>query len=356
MEKSTCPKCRAKGESSLSCKSCGLVYAEYENDKQEAVGEVYSLISSGKLKDAKKLAESLADDFPDSKGEFVLLLSNINRDINIEEKLSQAHVLFEKEQFNDVALLLRNIKAFDPVLEEKIISLRKKALRHKDHDDYFKQAVEQFNSGKFAQAKTLFLALHDATEQAQVNQYLKKIDKKKEELFQQAVQCLRDNLFDAAEKCFDKLLIQFPEMEQQAAQYTVVITAKRKIKENLLETAENAKQEGRFLEARIIYTFLAWQYPEFQPRMGSYFDENTLREEISLADLAKQEAIDFSALDLQIDQFGLLQPSSKQTSCASTLSAQADRLTHFPGSPDPTPDITSKPVSLLDQQVADFTW
>lgn len=354
MEKSTCPKCKAQGKNSLSCKSCGLVYAEYETDKQEAIGEVYSLIRAGKLKDAKNLAESLAGDFPDSTGEFVLLLSNINRDINIEEKLSQARLLFEKEQFNDVVLLLRNIKAFDPILEERIISLRKKALRHKDHGDFFKQAVEQFNSGKFAHAKTLFMALHDAKEQDEAKKYLKKIDKKKEELFQQAIQCLKDNLFDAAEKCFDTLLIQFPEMEQQADKYIVIITAKRKIKKNLLKAADKAKQEGRFLEARIIYTFLGWQYPEFQSRMGSYFDENILREEISLADLADQEKIDFPTLGLKIDQFGLLHPTNGQSSCVADLSAQT-RLLPFSGSPDPSPDIPSKPVNLLDQQVADFT-
>jgi hypothetical protein len=355
MPDSTCPKCRAKGNNALSCDSCGLVFSDYENNKQAAIGEVYSLISARNLTKAKTLAEKLADDYPGSKGEFVLLLSNINRDINIEKKITQATRLFDQGKFDDVTALLRNIKAFDPALEEKIISLRKKALRHNEHDDMIKQAAQKFNAGQYGKAKTLFQAIHDSKRQDQAEEYLKKIAKKEKEMLKQAVQCLEDNLFDAAEKSFKQLHTQFPEMEQQTADYTTLIQTKKRIKEDILSAADRAKNAGRSFEAKILYSYLGWQYPEFRPRIGSYLNEEITKAVTSLTDRTGDTTIDFSALGLQLNEHGLFEPAAAQKKFSDTSSKQSGGIIPVPENPDPVPDKSSKPINLQSQQVTDFT-
>ncbi|MCI5209068.1 MAG: hypothetical protein D3910_09805 [Candidatus Electrothrix sp. ATG2] len=106
----TCPKCRQKTDAE-QCPSCDLVFAEYEQEKMQKTGEVYQLISAGELVAAKELAEKLSSEFPDSRTDFILLISNINRDLNIVGKYRQAQELFEQGDHEQTALLLRNIKA-----------------------------------------------------------------------------------------------------------------------------------------------------------------------------------------------------------------------------------------------------
>jgi len=346
----TCPKCRTKGINTLSCDSCGLVFTEHEEKKQQAIADVYALISRGNLTEAKTVAEGLADDFPESKGEFVLLLSNINRDINIEQKFSQAVLLFEQKKYDDVALLLRNIKAFDPALEEKIIVLRKKAARHNEYKDILREAEENFTAGKFGRAKALFQTIHDSKEQELAEQYLKKIEKKITGMFNQALQCLQKNQFDAAEKRFTQLHAQFPEMAQKTTGYVAIIRAKKKIREELLSAAEKARDEGRALEARVMYTFLAWQYPEFQPRLDALLDQKGTQALATLNDLSGDETIDFAALGLKIDEYGLLTPHTGAGTCM-----EQGLINALPAPPDPVADAPVPPLDLEQQKITDFT-
>ncbi len=357
MTETICPKCRARGTNSLDCKACGLVFADYQQDKQESIGKVFQLISCGQLEEAKTIAQTLAARFPDSTADFVLLLSNINRDINITGKYKQALTLFDQGDFAQTGLLLRNIKAFDKALDEKIISLRKKAERFGDHDNIFNLAVEKFNAGRFDKARALFETIDGYRRQALVNEYLQKIDDTKTDIFRQAVDCLHKNLFESATDNFARLQAMFPEMEPAIKGYMDILARKNEIKENLLGAAEQAKLEDRFLEAKALYAFLGWQYPEFRPRLAPYLEEISSRAVTSLADYEGSETIDFAALGLQLNSDGLF------TSAAGTDDRPGKYHENQPpptgsvaANPDPAADTVDQPIDLDNQQAADFTY
>ncbi len=356
MADTICPKCRAKSASSLDCEACGLVFAKYQQDKQESIGKVFQLISSGRLEEAKTIAQTLAGRFPDSTADFVLLLSNINRDINITEKYKQSLSLFEQGDFEQTGLLLRNIKAFDKVLDEKIISLRKKAERFGDHDNIFNQAVEKFNAGRFDQARTLLETIDGYRQQALVNEYLQKIDDTKTDLFRKAVDCLHKNLFESASDNFAQLHAQFPDMEPATREYTAILARKNEIKENLLAAAEQAKQDDRFFEAKVLYSFLGWQHPEFRTRLAPYLEEISSQAVTSLADYSDSKTIDFATLGLHIDSDGFFKPAAGTgNSTGNHLENQSTPTGSVAASPDPAADIPDQPVDLDSHQAADFT-
>jgi tetratricopeptide (TPR) repeat protein len=351
-----CPKCRAQGDGGHSCPGCGINFAEYEQQKQQDIAAVYALIGGGEFNESKKKAEQLMIDFPDGKGEFILLLSNINRDINIQEKYNQASLLFKQGKFDDVALVLRNIRAFDPTLEEKIISLRKKAARHTEHDDMFSVAVEKFTAGRFAKSKKLFQAIHDPDKQQQIQPYLQKIQHKQDELLRQAAQCLQDNLYDAALNSFSKLHSEFPETVETTREIMALLEKKQKIKEELLTAAQEAKEAGRGMEAKALYSFISWQYPEFRPRMDSHLDDTLSQIIVSLADIADKETTHFARLGLQLDDHGLFTAKNNEEQAGMKRATdQTGLFIPLQESPDPKPDTPSKPVNLADQQVSDFT-
>ena len=127
MESRQCPQCHSASNEGHRCARCGLDFQEYEKEKQACIGRVYGLINSGELEAARELAEESGKKFPDSRADFLLLLSNINRDISIVHKLDLAREAFDQGDFEQVLLLLRNIKAFDQVLDGKVISLRRQA-------------------------------------------------------------------------------------------------------------------------------------------------------------------------------------------------------------------------------------
>jgi hypothetical protein len=358
MTDTVCPKCRTRSTDSQTCSSCGLVFAEYDREKQESIGRVFQLISSGRLTEAKAIAETLAGKFPDSQSDFLILLSNINRDISIVEKYSQARALFAEGDFSQAALLLRNIKAFDKILDEKVISLRKKALRFGDHDNIFNEAVEKFNAGRFGRAKSLLETIDGYKQQVLVNEYLQKINDIKTDLFRLAVDCLHKNLFESAGDNFAKLHGQFPEMEALTGGYIDIIAKKNDIKKNLLAAAEQAKEEQRFIEAKVLYSFLGWQYPEFRPRLAPYLDEISSRAVTSLADFSGSDAIDFSALGLTITRDGFLEPAGgpNEAPVTNQLDSQSAPMGFVAASPDPAPDIPDQPLDLDCHQTADFTY
>ena len=101
-----CPKCRRQTDSDR-CDSCSIIFAEYEQNKTAQTAMVYKLISAGDLEKAKVLAHELAEKFPDSRSDFILLTSNINRDISIAEKYRQAKELYHQGDYREACLLLR---------------------------------------------------------------------------------------------------------------------------------------------------------------------------------------------------------------------------------------------------------
>ncbi|MCW5200713.1 hypothetical protein VU07_02715, partial [Desulfobulbus sp. F4] len=134
-----CPKCKRQSNDQ-QCDVCKIVFAEYEQRKRDQTGQVYKLISASELEKAKELAQRLSNEFPDSKGDFILLISNINRDLNIAGKYRQAQELLNKGEHGEALLILRNLKAFDPGLAEKVITLRRRAERQIGNSSKFEQA------------------------------------------------------------------------------------------------------------------------------------------------------------------------------------------------------------------------
>ena len=156
-----CPKCNQKNEDSAECTRCGINFDEYETQKHQKLGEVYHLLSEDKFTEAKQIAEKLPLEFPDNRSDFLLLLSNINRDISIVEKCKLAQECCNDGDYPKAAFMLRNIKAFDKKLDEKVITLRRKIERFTQNNDNFSKAVDAFDKGNYGLAIKLFVKVNN---------------------------------------------------------------------------------------------------------------------------------------------------------------------------------------------------
>ena len=345
-----CQRCGQASEDGEKCASCGLVYSVYEKEKQQRLGQVYSLINDGDLEGAKKLAQASGQDFPDKRGDFLLLLSNINRDISIVAKYEQAGKSFAMGDYNQTLLLLRNIKAFDQVLDGKVISLRRKAERIVEHEHLFSQAVNSFKAGRIAQARAFFTRVKDVVHQKEVAAYLQKIEAMQGELLRKAVDLLKNNQVELAGIRLRELLDMAPEMEKDIALYLTVVEQKQVIKSNLMALAAKAREEGRLVEAKALYTFLGWQWPDLLSRIRPYADEIGPRALLTLRDAEEQGLIHCDALELTLDQNGFfVGESSLVTTCQ-----QPGCITPVEVNPEPLADSSSSPVDIDGESVADF--
>lgn len=352
-----CPKCRKKTESDR-CDSCNIVFADYAQEKMEKTGQVYKLISAGKLQEAKELAEKLSLEFPDGRGDFALLISNINRDLNITGKYQHAKELFKQGDYTQTALLLRNIKAFDPGLEEKVISLRRKAERHKEYADKFEQAVELFDKKQYGAAKTLFLEVQGHQRQGEIEDYLSRLDGVRGELIDEVVAFLSENNFNVAQEKFNEVLAVFPDAEREHAEIAGVLTQKNKINARLLAAAHKAREEGRFIEAKVIYSFLGWQSRELQAQLLPYVDEIGSKAVISLADCAQADIINVTDLGIQVRKDGFLDAVSATRQGAAQHTGTGAHLIKIDPvhiTPEPLADMPCEPVHIDGQEIADFT-
>jgi len=302
-----CPKCRQKSDAE-QCPSCNLVFADYEQEKMQKTGEVYQLISAGELLKAKDLAEEFSSEFPDSRTDFILLISNINRDINIAEKYKQAQKLFEQGEYEQTALLLRNIKAFDPGLEEKVIALRQKAKQQGEYGERFKKAVVLFDNKRYGEARAAFLNLRENNkDNGNIANYIKKLDRIRGELIDGVVESLGENSFQLAQERFNKMLAIFPDTEEEYSAIATVLKYRKEINSKILEAAETARKKGRLLEAKVMYTFLYWQNHELYPQLRPYIREIGDDALVSLADCAQYNIIDLNDTGLLVKEDGFLQ-------------------------------------------------
>ncbi len=349
-----CPKCKQKVEGG-QCDACKLVFADYELRKREQTGQVYKLISAGELEKAKELAQSLSNEFPDSKGDFILLISNINRDLNIAGKYRQAQELFSKGSYNETVSLLRNLKAFDPGLSEKIITLRRRTERHIGNSGKFEQAAALFEQKQYAAARTLLQQISSDDKQKQAaDSYLAKIEALKSSRLREIADCLDRSLFLAMREKLEALISLFPEVREEQAPLFTMLAKRKEISGRLAEAAHKAKVEKRWLEAKVLYAFLLWQDQELRPSLQPYMEEIGRRTAVSLADCEPEELTALAGLGIIVDEQGIprpLPPEPEDNAAAGTLANIAPVL----ASPPPLADFPSAPVNIDGQEVADFT-
>ncbi len=351
----TCPKCRQQSDGE-QCPSCDLVFAEYEQEKMRKTGEVYQLISGGELLQAKKLAEQLSLEFPDSRTDFILLVSNINRDINIIEKYKQAQELLGQGDHEQVALLLRNIKAFDPGLEEKVIALRRKAQQQDKYDEQFKKAADLFEKKWYGEAWTAFLKLHKQSKNDEkINNYLQKLRKIRQELINEVVESLGENSFQLAQEKFTKMLAVFPDVEQEYGAIATLLKQKKEINATILEAAEAARKKGRLLEAKVMYTFLYWQNNDLHPHLRPYLKEIGGDALVSLADCADYNLINCHETGLQVTEDGFLKQVATEEDLADHHMGEGyASITAVDICPEPLVDPLCQLVNIDGLEIADF--
>jgi predicted translin family RNA/ssDNA-binding protein len=304
MADKTCPKCNKRSEDGLSCQHCDINFDEYETSKQEKLIEVRVLLSENKYDAARELAENLPGQFPDNRTDFLLLLSNIKRDISIVDKYEQANNAYDEGDFSRTSMLLRNIKAFDPNLNEKVISLRRKVERNLQNSEKFNRAVQAFDGGDYAEAKSLFKQIHGFGRQDEVDGYIEKISYVTGAMREEAVECIRKKQFDVAREKFAALQSAFPDMQEEIEGYATLLGKRVEIKNNIFNAAKQAQKEKRFLEAKILYSYLESRFPEFLPQVLPHIQEIGHQAVISLADLEDLAMIDLSALGLDDDREG----------------------------------------------------
>uniref|UniRef100_UPI004055AB5B hypothetical protein n=1 Tax=Candidatus Electronema sp. TaxID=2698783 RepID=UPI004055AB5B len=343
-----CPKCKQKTDGG-QCSACKLVFAEYEQKKQEQTGQVYRLISAGELEKAKELAQRLSNEFPDSKGDFILLISNINRDLSIADKYRQAQALFSKGEYSETILLLRNIKAFDPGLSEKIITLRRRAERHIGNSSKLEQAAALLEQHQHAAARTLFQQISgDERHKEEAAAALAKIEEVKRSRIQEVRDCFGSSLYFAAQEKLKALISEFPETEQELAPLFALLAKRKEISGRLTAAAHKAKAEKRWLEAKVLYAFLLWQDQELTSALQPHLEEIDRRTVISLADCPPEDVAAWAELGLQVTAAGLLKSAGQEERPETVKIAPV--LISLP----PQPDAPSLPVHIDGEEVADF--
>lgn len=361
----TCPKCNKKSEDATQCQHCGINFDQYETAKQEKLIEVRVLLSENKYKEAKELAEKLPSEFPDNRTDFLLLLSNINRDISIVDKYDLAKKAYDEGEFSQATLLLRNIKAFDYNLNEKVISLRRKAERHLQNADKFTKAVEAFDSGKYAEARNQFQQIHGYERQEEVADYLARINDVIGAMFDEAVECIRRKQFDVAHERFISLQSMFPDMQPQIEKYLTLLTKRLEIKNSIFNAAKQAKKDKRLLESKILYSYLGSQFPEFQLQVKPHLDEIGKNAVISLADLEESMLIDLASLGLETGGEGqrslYAATDSKEYVAPDVITPDADKegqedIDSVISNRENPADTLSAPIEIDEEGVPDFVW
>jgi hypothetical protein len=300
MASRTCPKCGNKSEDPVACGQCGLKFAEYERAKLEKLGEVRSLLGANRFQEAKQVAETLPAQFPDNRTDFVLLLSNINRDISIVEKCELAQKAYDAGDYAQACLLLRNIKAFDSTLNERVVSLRRKAERPLHDSEQFSRAVEAFTQGNYPAAKVLFKELRGSGRQEEIAGYLRQIDARSREVLAEAVDCINSGQFALAETRFTELQKTAPDLQDEIAGYLGLLARRTEIRDRLLAAANGAREGQRLVEAKILYTYLGQQFPELLPEVQARLQEIGPQTVISLADLQALGSMDLAAMGVEI--------------------------------------------------------
>lgn len=350
-----CPKCKQRSNDD-QCSSCKIVFAEYERQKREQTAQVYKLISAGELDQAKQLAQSLGNEFPDSKGDFALLISNINRDLNIAGKYRQAQELFNQGDCSGAILLLRNIKAFDPGLAEKIITLRRRAERHSGNASKLDQAAELFEQKQYGPARTLFREISsDSRLKDKAEEYLGKIEEIKNELMGVIADCLGRNFFHAARERMGSLISMFPETEQEQAGLLALLEQRKAISTRLTAAAHKAREEKRLLEAKVLYSFLVWQDQDLRPALFPYIEEIGDQAVISLAD-CDLDLAGSAELGLSISEDGFLRhvPTEKELSSINRAGEHLPKIVPVFVTPESLPDLQDEPADIDGEEVADF--
>ena len=344
-----CPKCRRQCDDT-QCSTCTIVFAEYERQKREQTGQVYRLISAGELEKAKELAQSLSNEFPDSKGDFILLISNINRDLNIAGKYLQAQELFNKGSCNEAISLLRNLKAFDPGLAEKILTLRRRAERNIGNSSKFEQAAALFEQRQYGAAKALLLQISgDNRSKDEAQKLLAAIEEIKAGLLREITDCFSRSLFNAARERLANLISIFPEAEQEQAALVILLERRKEISTKLTAAAQKAKEEKRFLEAKVLYAFLIWQDQELRATLQPQLEALGAAPMINLADCGHDELSAWRAAGLQVTEEGFLKlKSAGQSSKADVKIAPV--LISLPS----LPDAICAPMNIDGETIQDF--
>ena len=304
MASKTCPKCNNKNEDQVTCSKCGLNFAEYEQAKLAKLGEVHSLLGENRFLEAKQVAEKLPAQFPDKRTDFVLLLSNINRDISIVEKYELAQKAYDQGDYAQTCLLLRNIKAFDSTLNERVVSLRRKAERPLHDSEQFSRAQEAFAQGNYPAAKALFKQIKSSGRQEEIAEYLRRIDARTREVLGEAVDCLNTGQFALAEAKFAELQKTFPDLQDEIDGYLGLLARRAEIRERIMAAANRSGAEQRLVEAKILYSYLGLEFPEVLPAVRARLQVIGPGTVISLADLQELGTVDLTALGVAVDGSG----------------------------------------------------
>jgi hypothetical protein len=280
-----CPYCRNQEESTVQCSRCGTNFESYEQRKQEQLSRVCSLLTEYRFQEAREIAQTLPTEFPDNRSDFLLLLSNISRDISIVDKCEQAEKAMAAGDHTRASLVLRNIQAFDKNLNERVISLRRKAELHTRDKDLLQQAVKQFDAGNYGAAEQLFTNVAGADSRQDATDYLQRLAEIKQDMLGEAVGWLKKNRFDIASGRLANLVREFPGLEADIQGLLVLVAKRNDIKETLMEAAGKARRDNRPLDAKIAYTLLGMQFPECARQSWQLIRESDSRTAVSLSEL-----------------------------------------------------------------------
>lgn len=358
MSATTCPKCNRPSDDPAVCSVCGLDFNQYAAQKHERLGEVSRLLTEGKFAEAKEIAVHLPQDFPDNRNDFLLLLSNINRDISIVDKCELAKQCCDDGDYVQASFLLRNIKAFDKKLDETVISLRRRIERLEEGGETFDQAAAAFDRGDFQAATQLFARIDDPQFREKAAAYLEQIKEIRKELLSDAVLDLKEGQLNAAENKFKRLREVFPELDRIISGYLTVVAKRQDIQDSIVDAAIQAHDEKRYIEAKILYLFLGIRFPDVRHYARHHISEIGDKAIVTFADMDDFGGVDLAELGLDTASDGTLEFSAvpEENGAGSVLGLVPDSLEGVAAEAnrEGAPDSMSTPANLNGLEVADF--
>jgi len=133
----------------------------------------------------------------------------------------------------------------------------------KSRAEFFRLAVEAFDSNEFDTAKELFKRISsDYPERAEeANKYVQKIEEAtRDDFFRDALNIYNENKLDTAKKLFEQIKADYPELSIETDIYLKKIREKKR--DNLLEKAVSAFEKKDYAYAEAVLNKLISAYPE----------------------------------------------------------------------------------------------
>lgn len=307
MSYSKCPKCGKLNESNEECYFCGILFGRYSELRLKRLNEINTKLQNLEFNEATSLCNKLFISYPEHRKEDSLLSEKINSESEILEKYLLAKDNIDLNNYTAAVDILENLRSSINNLQSSIVLLYNEGVdfinkqnENKENIEFINLAENEISNGNIPSARVYLEKVNDNYYTDRVNDLNSKILHIRDQNLAEAISSFRKKKFEESEKKFDYLNSTFPETAKDIQTYLQFLKERNKIKDNLFQSALNAKKEGRLFESKVLFFFLGMQFPNLISNIQPIIQEIGPGVTICLADLSVNGIFDFAALGVDI--------------------------------------------------------